>query len=408
MNASRLSRMTLIVFTIALTLLFTQWPSLAYNHDKGEDEKKPERLIIMAAEYPGIVVPVEEDVSMDLTFYNKGRSSEDVDVWIEKKAAGWKARIKTYKYTVTGAHVPSGDDKRLTFEAKPDKDVKPGKYEFLVKAQTRDGRFKMAQKIKVEVIKEEAGAQKDTGVKLNTSYPVLRGPSDAKLEFSMEVDSKLDKDAVFNLSAQGPEGWDINFKPAYEDKYISSLRIKANQSETVAIEVKPSLTAQEGEYPITVRVSSSEAKGEALLKAALTGTYAFEVGTSTGLLSLNARQGKPANMSFYIKNTGSAANNDIKFVSFKPENWKVEFKPEKIAAIPPGEFEQVEAIITPNDEALVGDYSVNVKVDGEKESKNMEFRVTVKASAAWGWIGIGIIVLVIGGLIGLFRSLGRR
>jgi uncharacterized membrane protein len=57
---------------------------------------------------------------------------------------------------------------------------------------------------------------------------------------------------------------------------------------------------------------------------------------------------------------------------------------------------------------LVGDYSVNVKVDGEKDSKNMEFRVTVKASAAWGWIGIGIIVLVIGGLIGLFRSLGRR
>ena len=224
----------------------------------------------------------------------------------------------------------------------------------------------------------------------------------------MEVDSKLDKDAVFNLYAQGPEGWDINFKPAYEDKYISSLRIKANQSETVAIQVKPSLIAEEGEYPIKVRVSSSEAKGEAQLKAILTGTYALEVGTPTGLLSLDARQGKAANMSFYIKNSGSATNNDIKFVSFKPENWKVEFKPEKIVAIKPGQFEQVEAIISPNDEALVGDYSVNVKVDGEKESKNLEFRVTVKASAAWGWIGIGIIVLVIAGLIGLFRSLGRR
>ena len=402
MNSMRTYKIISIIFILGLIITLLRDPAYA----KMEDEKKPERLIIMAAEYPGVVVPVDEDVSMDLTFYNKGRSSEDVDVWIEKKASGWKARIKTYKYTVTGAHVPSGDDKRLTFEAKPDKDVKPGKYEFLVKAQTRDGYFKMAQKIMVEVTEEEAA--EDTGVELNTSYPVLRGPSDATLEFSLEVDSKLDKDAVFNLVVQGPKGWDINFKPAYEDKYISSLRIKANQSETVAIEVKPSWTAQEGEYPIKVIVSSSEAKGEAQLKVVLTGTYAFEVGTPTGLLSLNARQGKPANMSFYIKNTGSAVNSDIKFVSFKPENWKVEFKPEKIAAIQPGEFEQVEAIITPNDEALVGDYSVNVKVDGEKDSKNMEFRVTVKASAAWGWIGIGIIVLVIGGLIGLFRSLGRR
>ena len=139
MNSMRTYKIISIIFILGLIITLLRDPAYA----KMEDEKKPERLIIMAAEYPGVVVPVDEDVSMDLTFYNKGRSSEDVDVWIEKKAAGWKARIKTYKYTVTGAHVPSGDDKRLTFEAKPDKDVKPGKYEFLVKAQTRDGRVKM-------------------------------------------------------------------------------------------------------------------------------------------------------------------------------------------------------------------------------------------------------------------------
>ena len=42
------------------------------------------------------------------------------------------------------------------------------------------------------------------GVKLTTSYPVLQGPSDAKFEFSMEVDSDLDKDAVFDLFANYP------------------------------------------------------------------------------------------------------------------------------------------------------------------------------------------------------------
>ena len=52
------------------------------------------------------------------------------------------------------------------------------------------------------------------------------------------------------------------------------------------------------------------------LTVILTGTYGLEVGTPSGLLSLDAKQGKPANMSFYIKNTGSARNSDIKFLSF--------------------------------------------------------------------------------------------
>jgi uncharacterized membrane protein len=224
----------------------------------------------------------------------------------------------------------------------------------------------------------------------------------------MEVDSKIDKDTVFDLFVQGPEGWDINFKPAYEDKYISSLRLKANGTQTVAVAVKPPAKTKAGEYPITVRVSSGEAKGEATLTVILTGTYGLEVGTANGLLSLEARQGQPANISFYVKNTGSAANNDVKFMSFKPENWTVEFKPERIPSIAPDDLKQVELSITPNSEALVGDYSVTVNVEGEKASKPIEFRVTVRASSAWGWIGIGIIVLVVIGLTGLFRWLGRR
>jgi len=86
----------------------------------------------------------------------------------------------------------------------------------------------------------------------------------------------------------------------------------------------------------------------------------------------------------------------------------VELKPEKIATVEPGDLKQVEAVITPYDEALVGDYSISIKVNGQRISKDMEYRVTVKASSAWGWIGIGIIVFVILGLTGLFRWLGRR
>ncbi len=375
---------------------------------KAENDNRPERSIVMAAEYPGVEVPVDENVSMDIIFHNKGKSDENVEVWIAEKPEGWKASIKTYRYAVTGVHVASDDRKTLTFEAQPPKEVTPGKYKFRIEAKTMDASFKMAQNIVVTVTSAEEKSDEDRGVKLTTSYPVIRGPSDATFEFSVEVDSKLDKEAVFDLLAQGPKGWDINFKPAYESKYITSLRLKENQNQSIAVEVKPAAGSAAGEYPVNIRVSSGDAKGEAKLAVVLTGTYSLEVGTPSGLLSLDARQGKAANISFYVKNTGSAANHDVKFMSFKPENWKVEFAPEKLDIIEPGDLKQIEVTITPYEDALVGDYSISVNVEGEKASKIIELRTTVKASAAWGWIGIGIIVVVIAGLFGIFRWLGRR
>ena len=405
MNKGTLGKFWFLISLVILGLVMNQSLSFAADED---DKNRPERLVLMAVEYPGVEITKDDDVSMDIIFYNKGKKDENVEVWVEQKPEGWQARVKTYRFDVTGVHVPSADDKTLTFEAEPDENVQPGKYEFRIAAKTQDGRFNMAQTIMVSIKEGEPDKKESKGVKLTTSYPVLRGPSDATFEFSVEVDSKLDEDAVFDLFAQVPQGWEVNFKPAYESKFISSLRIKSKQSTSVAVEVKPAMGAQAGEFPINIRVASSDAKAEAALMVILTGTYGLEVGTPNGLLSLDARQGKPANMSFYVKNTGSAANHNIKFMSFKPENWKVEFKPENIDIVEPDDLKQVELTITPYEDALVGDYSVSVNVEGEKDSKVIEFRTTVKASAVWGWIGIGIIVVVIVGLFGLFRWLGRR
>lgn len=404
MKSVKTDRLMLTVSLVVMAVVIL--PGLCFAKDS--DNNRPLRSITMATEYPGVEVPAEEDVSMDIIFHNKGRSDENVEVWLSEIPEGWKAKIKTYRFTVTGIHVPAGEDKTLTFDAQPTKEVSTGKYTFQIEAKTQDGQFKMARKVLVIVTGAAEKIEDDRGVKLTTSYPEISGPSDATFEFSMEVNSKLDKDAVFDLFAQGPKGWDINFKPAYETKFITSLRLKANQNQTIAVEVKPPPMTEAGKYPINVRVSSGDAKGEVQLAVILTGTYGIEVGTPSGLLSLDARQGKPANLSFYVKNTGSAANHDVKFMSFKPENWKVEFTPERLELVEPGDLKQVEMTITPYEDALVGDYSISINVEGEKASKIMELRTTVKASAAWGWIGIGIIVAVIAGLFGIFRWLGRR
>ncbi|MBW1982978.1 MAG: hypothetical protein JRJ12_17400 [Deltaproteobacteria bacterium] len=176
----------------------------------------------------------------------------------------------------------------------------------------------------------------------------------------------------------------------------------------MAVEVKPSPLAVPGRYPIKVKASSEKATAEVELTVVLTGTYKLEVGTASGLLSLNALRGKPANMSFYVKNSGTATQNNIHFLSFKPENWKIEFTPDKIDTLAADEVKQIEMTITPSSQALVGDYSVSISVQGEKAQKDLELRVTVRAATLWAWVGIGLIVLVVAGMVVMFMKMGRR
>ena len=395
-----------ILFAFIITI-FSFSP--LYGQSNKNDSQKPERSIIMAPEYTGIKIPPNESVDMNITFINRGKRGEEVLVWIDQAPKGWESKLETYQYEVTGLFVPPDKEKRLTFKAIPPDDVKPGKYTFKIKARTEDGKFRMEDTIAIYVEKEEKTGKEEEGVKLDTSYPILRGPIGGEFEFSIEVKNELDDEATFDLFARGPEGWDINFKPAFESKYISSLKLQPNQSQKIDVEVKPPSSAKAGEYPILIRVSSSKARAVANLKIILTGTYKLDVGTPTGILSLEARPGEKSNVSIYVKNTGSAENKDIKFTSFKPENWKVEFKPEKIDLLKPNEFKQVEVIITPYEEALVGDYSVEVRAKGQEGSEDsVEFRVTVKATPIWGWVGIGIIIVIVVGLILIFRFMGRR
>jgi uncharacterized membrane protein len=168
--------------------------------------------------------------------------------------------------------------------------------------------------------------------------------------------------------AEQPAGWKAAIK-TFEFE-VSALHVPAGEDKTLTFEALPEGTVKPGRYRfqivaethdggyrldenIYLRVGDAKpgarlGKGVSIAASypVLNGSYKLEAGTATGLLSLEARPGKAANVSFYVQNTGSAVNRDISFNSFKPE---------KMESIEPGKFAQVEAIITPYKEALVGE-----------------------------------------------------
>lgn len=394
-----------VVVGLALALALGL-PGVAGAAEEKKRDDRPERGIAVYTEFSGVIVPVGDTVRMDLTVENKGRRDEIVSMKLATVPKGWKASLKGGGFSVTGVAVPDGKTRTLSFVAEPEKGMGPGAYAFVVEGVTADNQLRAPYTISVNV--QERSKLGAGDVQVTTSYPVLRGQTDATFEFSLEVNNKSDADRSFDLAAQGPEKWEVNFKPAYEAKQISSIRVKGGSNERLAVQVTPPKDAKAGEYPVQVRISSGDSRTEVKLMVVLTGIYKLDAATPTGILSTEAVRGKPTTLSVVVKNTGSATNKNIGFSSFKPENWKVEFKPEKLEALEPGAFKQVEATITPAGEALVGDYSVALSVDGEKANKMLEMRVTVKAPTAWGWIGVGLIALVIGGMGGLFVWLGRR
>ena len=393
---------------ILATLLVVAGPVVVGAADEqAKRDNRPDRGIGVYTEYSGVVVPIGESVRMDLTVENKGKQDEVVSLKLATVPKGWKASLKGGSFTVTGVAIPDGKTRNLAFTAEPDKGLAAGTYEFLIEAVTLDGKLKATHAIAVTTRdRSRMGAEE---IQITTSYPVLRGQTDATFEFSLDVANKSEADRTVNLAAQAPEKWEVNFKPGYEQKQISSLRIRGSGNQTVAVSVTPPKDAAAGEYPVLVRITSGESKAEAKLMVVLTGIYKLDAATPSGILSVEAVTGKPTTVSLLVKNTGSAVNRNVNLSSFKPENWKVEFKPEKLEALEAGQLKQIEATITPAATALVGDYSVGLMVDGEKSSsKTVEMRVTVKAPTAWGWIGVGLIALVIGGMGGLFAWLGRR
>ena len=405
MGRVKFARKSLAVASLVFILLAAPALLLAQPDKDNKKDNRPARGIALYTDYSGIAVARGETVQMDMTLENKGRTDENVDVRIVSVAKGWKATLKGARYQVTGVYVPEGKTKTLALTLEPDKGIGPGKYAFSFEAKTTDGKFTSSYTLNAEVQERKAGAD---NIQITAAYPVLRGQTDSKFEFSLEVLNKGEMERTFNLAAVGPEKWEINFKPAYEQKQISSIRVKEGQSQTVAVEVTPASNAASGEYPVLVRISSGESKAEVKLTVNLTGTYKLDAGTPNGVLSLEAMAGEPVTFSLFVRNSGSAINRNISFSSFNPENWEVKFKPEKLESLAPGEMKQIEVKITPGRQSLVGDYSVGIMTTGEKADKTVEMRVTVKASSAWGWIGIGIILLVIAGLSFLFVKMGRR
>jgi uncharacterized membrane protein len=158
---------------------------------------------------------------------------------------------------------------------------------------------------------------------------------------------------------------------------------------------------------ITARAGAFEASTN--MKVSLKGTQDLKMGSLAGTLNTSVTAGNKTPIDFVVGNAGTAPIRNLGFVTKKPnDKWTVEFKPDKIDALGPGEVRQIKMEIMAPDRTIAGDYLLNLTANSPETNKSVEFRVTVSTPTIWGWIGFGIVGLVVLGLAIVFFRLGRR
>lgn len=355
----------------------------------------------MAMDYPSVVVEPGKTVSLNLRLMNRSKTSRQVDLAITKAPDGWTSGMKDRGYAIRSIFIGPEENKFITFEALPPDNVKPAEYSFVIKADSRDG---VSQALTVNIGVAEKVV---SGTKVTSQYPVLKGGPGNKFEFKADLSNGTGQDQAYNLLATAPQGWDVSFQPAYESTQISSLRIKAGESSGLNIQVQSPKLAAAGDYPIDLQISAGTEKISGNLKVTLTGNYDMSMGTDTGRLNMDVTAGGESSMSIIIANIGSADLKGINLVSSKPSGWTVNFDPKSVD-LAAGATKQINVFVKPDEKSIAGDYLVTLSASTPQVNKSVDVRVTVETSTLWGWVGIVIVLIVLGGLYGVFNTFSRR
>jgi uncharacterized membrane protein len=109
-----------------------------------------------------------------------------------------------------------------------------------------------------------------------------------------------------------------------------------------------------------------------------------------------------------VTNIGTAPADNIELSGSTPSGWKITFDPKTVDRLAPNANKEVQALITPTEKAIAGDYVTTIRASTRGETASTTFRVTVTTSTIWGIAGVGIIGVALLVMVGAVARFGRR
>lgn len=210
----------------------------------------------------------------------------------------------------------------------------------------------------------------------------------------------------YNLSTKLPAGWQITYR--VDGVTVTSIQVEPNMTKDIGIEITCPITTKPETYKIPVQAISNADTLSLALEAAVRGSYAIELTTTSGRLSDEIVAGNSKELLLVVKNTGTLPLNNVDLSSQLPSKWEASFAPSSIEQIQPGQQTDVKVTLKVPEKNIAGDYVSKLTAKSTNGSSEVTFRIMVKTSILTGWVGILIIAAAAGLIYYLIRKYGRR
>jgi uncharacterized membrane protein len=366
------------------------------------DTKPDVKGLYLLTDYPTVSVRPGTTSTISLRLQNYGLPPENFALSVDGAPAGWTATILGGGQPV-GAAMPATDQSvslQLRLDVPADADT--ASKTLTVKAEGQGNNVSLP--ITVNLAKELPAK-----LTLTPQLPALRGTPKSSFDYTVSIKNDSGRNLTVSLSAMAPSNFDTSFTESYGTQELSSVPIDAGLSKDVKLKVRPPSSVDAGTFPIEMTATSGDTTAKTQLSLEVVGQPRLTISGRDGRVSVpDAVAGQERSVPLMIANDGTAAADNIELSGSGQSGWKIEFDKKTIDRIAPGQMAEVNALITPTDKALAGDYMTTVRASSRGESASTDFRVTVGTSAVWGMVGFGIIAAALLVMFGAVARFGRR
>jgi uncharacterized membrane protein len=365
-----------------------------------DDATKDVKGLFLMSDYPAVTVRPGETSTINLKLQNYGLPPERLTLSVAAPA-GWTATLMGGGQPVAAAMPATNAGVPIELRLDVPKNAAIGTETLTV---TAAGSATNASLPIAVTLAKDLPAK----LTLTPQLPELRGTSKTPFEFQLSIKNDSGKKLTVSLAAQTPQNFDASFTEGYGAQELNAVPIEAGQTKNVKLKVTPPNTAAAGSYKVVARAGAEETTATADLTMDINGQPKLDISGREGLVSTRASAGKETSVPIVITNTGTAPADDVELSGSAPSGWKITFDPKTVDHLAPAANKEVQALITPTEKAIAGDYVTTIRAAARGESASTTFRVTVTTSTMWGIAGVGIIGVALLVMVGAVARFGRR
>ena len=375
--------------------------SILFSAANGAETPRDIRGLYLMADYPAVTVRPGTTANIPLRLQNYGLGPERYKLTVTGVPEDWTATLLGGGQPVAAA-MPA-PDASVALQLRLDVPVNADLSEQTLTVKAEGQGSQASLPVNVALAKELPAK-----LTVTSKLPSLRGSPKSNFEYTLNIKNDSGRNLVASFAAEAPSNFETSFTEAYGTQELSSIPIEAGQSKDIKLKVRPPSTIDAGHFPVKVTVNAEDASAKADLALDVVGQPQLQVSGRDGLLSARAVAARQSSIPVVVTNTGSAPADNIALTASAPTGWKVMFEPATIDRLVPGKDAEVQALLTPSDKSLAGDYMTTISATSRGENASGQFRITVATSTVWGMAGAGVIGVALLLMLGAVVRFGRR